>query len=440
MATGRSDFSQQSVDRIEIENARQGERHVSFSGDDTPPPRPPLPRARSNVHDEQRDRQYTPVEKVQETPELFRRRPEHEPFERSEFEFVRNSTEIGQNGLSSYDCLEDRSTRMNNYDYESAYRFPSYNQARTPRYDQDSDDFHALPRIAHSPIRREKEQEKFDGKSVDWKDYIVHFEQAARWNHWTEREKAQQLSMSLRGAAQKLLGDLSEQDVNDYYALKTILSQRFNPRERVTAYRCEFRARKRKTSEGLPDFGYALRRLVRLAYPDGEYGVVLEQLVINQFILGLSHAEMERHVQFAHPQTLEAAIAYAVEFEAFTNAQTAPRKPRDEGFPLNIGAINKENTPVKELNSDKIREHGQNNEMKEMIKSFSDCVGKMSEALDKISKPQRENSRPFNRQDRNPIVCWTCSKKGHVARFCRSSQCQNTNTLNSERPKDQEKN
>lgn len=97
--------------------------------------------------------------------------------------------------------------------------------------------------------RREKEPEKFDGKSNDWKDHIVHFEQTARWNNWNETEMAQQLSMSLRGTAQTLLGDFKFSVVNHYTELKSTLGQRFNPKERVTAYRCEFRARIRKTGE-----------------------------------------------------------------------------------------------------------------------------------------------------------------------------------------------
>ena len=81
--------------------------------------------------------------------------------------------------------------------------------------------------------------------------------------------------MILRGDAQKLLGDLTFSVVNDYTELKRVLGQRFNPKERVTAYRCEFRARVRKSNESLADFGYALRRLVTLAYPEGEYKSVL---------------------------------------------------------------------------------------------------------------------------------------------------------------------
>ncbi|CAC5394892.1 unnamed protein product [Mytilus coruscus] len=44
---------------------------------------------------------------------------------------------------------------------------------------------------------------------------------------------------------------------------------------------------------------------------------------------GLGSAELKRHVQFAHPTTLDRAISLAVEFEAFEGAQIYPRKPKD---------------------------------------------------------------------------------------------------------------
>jgi len=170
-------------------------------------------------------------------------------------------------------------------------------------------------------VRREKNPDTFDGRSNDWKVYLVHFEQTAAWNKWTEQEKAQQLSMSLRGTAQQMLGDLRPDEISDYKTLKDILGQRFDPKERVTAYQTEFHSRRRTWGETIPDFGYAFRRLVCMAYPKDRFDDTLERLAINQFIAGLGDWKLAWHLKWYHKSTLESAIACAVEFEAFSDCQ-----------------------------------------------------------------------------------------------------------------------
>lgn len=170
------------------------------------------------------------------------------------------------------------------------------------------------------------------------------------------------------------------------------------------------------------DRGYALRRLVRLAYPEGEYNTVLEQLVINQFINGLSNVEMEKHVQFAHPQTLEAAIACAVEFEAFTGAQlNPPRKPKDDNLlslPVNNINRNKQNKEKTENSRKEISACPQN-EIKDLTEVISSCFGKMSDKLDNLTVGKTRNYP-------NQVTCYKCGKEGHFAKFCRKeTECQN---------------
>ena len=160
---------------------------------------------------------------------------------------------------------------------------------------------------------------------MDWKDFIVQFEQVAEWNRWSYGEMAQQLVMCLRGTAQKLLGDLPHSTLTDYASLKIALGNRFHPQERESAYHCEFRTRRRQKDESSTDFGHALRRLGCLAFPNIP-SQWREPFVVDQFISGLGNYEIRKHVAFHHPKTLEAAIALAVEFEAFEGCQGI-RKP-----------------------------------------------------------------------------------------------------------------
>ncbi|CAG2241344.1 unnamed protein product [Mytilus edulis] len=266
--------------------------------------------------------------------------------------------------------------------------------------------------IGTRPIsRREKEPEKFDGKSTDYKDYMVHFEQTATWNGWSDDEKAQQLTMSLRGSAQKILGDLKAEQLKNYEELKKILCQRFNPKERVAAYRCEFRTRIRRQNESLQDYGYALRRLVCLAYPDSDFNYVLEELAINQFTNGLGNFEMQKQVQFSHPKTIESAIAYAVEYEAFVGTQADIRKPKDKEAEFNIKypvqAVKKQDIDKPKPEECKT----QTNASEEALIKVLDYFKEISQKLTQMSLPRNQERHNF----RTPIRCYNCGELGHIA-------------------------
>jgi hypothetical protein len=39
-----------------------------------------------------------------------------------------------------------------------------------------------------SPPRKEKNPDAFDGRTTEWIDYLVDFEQVAAWNRWNNQE------------------------------------------------------------------------------------------------------------------------------------------------------------------------------------------------------------------------------------------------------------
>ena len=78
--------------------------------------------------------------------------------------------------------------------------------------------------------RKPKEPQTYDGTS-DFTDYILHFEQVAIWNKWSDIEKAQQLIMCLRGQAQNILSDLTLGQMNKYSEVRAAVERRFDPRD-----------------------------------------------------------------------------------------------------------------------------------------------------------------------------------------------------------------
>ena len=120
-----------------------------------------------------------------------------------------------------------------------------------------------------------------------------HVEQVALWNQWSEQEKATQLEMSLWGSAQRVLSELTMEDLTDFIRLRTTLSQKFCPPECETAYRCEFRRRNR--DETAADYGYCLKRLASRAFPNIPMAMVMrESLIIEQYVSGLGNTELKR--------------------------------------------------------------------------------------------------------------------------------------------------
>ncbi|KAH3783584.1 hypothetical protein DPMN_161526 [Dreissena polymorpha] len=122
---------------------------------------------------------------------------------------------------------------------------------------------------SHKPKKQsEILPDKFDEKSTEFSDNIIHFEQVGMWKMWSVQEKACMLSISLKGEAQKLLSSLRPDQHVHYQEIKYALSQCFAPIERGLAYRCQFRNRKRLRDESVIDYGYEIRRLGQKAFPN----------------------------------------------------------------------------------------------------------------------------------------------------------------------------
>jgi hypothetical protein len=110
--------------------------------------------------------------------------------------------------------------------------------------------------------------------------------------------------------------------------LKKILSQRFNPLERETAHKLEFKNSCKQKDESVSDYGHALRRLASQAYPSLDL-VSIEALVVDQFVEELGNRDLKWYVQLINrPKTLDQAISYAIEYEAFEGPLENIKKPQ----------------------------------------------------------------------------------------------------------------
>lgn len=117
-------------------------------------------------------------------------------------------------------------------------------------------------------------------------------------------------------------------------------------------------------------------------------------------------------MQFRHPETLDKAIALAIEYESFIGSQDTARKPIDEDAEL-IGA-------VKASEIEKIK--SEITQIKEMyhkdIATIKDALLSLKNEKDvQGSRFQRNRSLVRNVPRRNngkDVVCFYCGKVGHI--------------------------
>ena len=236
------------------------------------------------------------------------------------------------------------------------------------------------------------------------------------------------LAIHLRGEAQKLLSSLTVAQLSDYSKLKSILSNRYDPKEKEVIYRCQFRYYRREKRTSASEYGYNLSKLAQKAYPN----LTLDQLevhVIDQFINGLGHHELRKHVQFRHPRTLHEAIGPATEYEALEGSIDRVKKPQNEETtvaPISLNSSNKNKPPanvtlelISKLIDTKLDGILPRNENRNKTPAKS-----RDSSLSRQTKDDKNNYTQTKAYPRSPAhvpyrtYCSYCKRKSHTIKDC----------------------
>ncbi|MCG8045579.1 MAG: retroviral-like aspartic protease family protein [Candidatus Thiodiazotropha endolucinida] len=264
----------------------------------------------------------------------------------------------------------------------------------------------------------------FDG-SVAWVDYKAHFEACAELNGWSKEQKGLYLSVSLRGQAQGVFGNLGS-GKPAYDDLVTALEERFAPPNQTELYRVQLRERRQKASESMAELGQDIRRLTNLAYPKAPSDV-RETLAKEQFVDSLVNSEMRLKIKQARPIDLNDAVRHAVELEAFYRAES---KFTGQSF----------------INAAVSSDSSGNKEWDEKFTALQNTVAEMSKMMKKLMYQQQRNvpgqqeRRTFDHyrgQGRKPPNthpkdnnrparrCFNCNSDKHLLRDCPKPKDQN---------------
>ena len=105
--------------------------------------------------------------------------------------------------------------------------------------------------------------ESFDG-SQDWEDYLHHFRLVAVANSWSEKEKAVQLGVCLRGPARTTMRNarIKVDEKGAYRQLIKALGDRFQSPDQVDLFKQQLKTYRQKSGEGLSELADEIERLV----------------------------------------------------------------------------------------------------------------------------------------------------------------------------------
>lgn len=236
-------------------------------------------------------------------------------------------------GDRSLDHRLHPSSAAKHHDYYSPSKFAM--RRREVSSDSGSSRSYSPPRSRGS--RRSKESgdgasrikpPTFDGKSR-WTDFLVQFEMVADVNGWKGKRRAVELAACLRDSAVGILSLMQREERLHFPSLVRALQERFEPANLVQMHQATLKTRVRRHGETLTFLGAEIKKLVGQAYPDAE-GSMFNQLTLASFLDALGDADMEWAVRQGQPRSVDAAVALAMQYEAFQKARS--RDPRGNGI------------------------------------------------------------------------------------------------------------
>ena len=137
--------------------------------------------------------------------------------------------------------------------------------------------------------------QRFNNKSLNWPAWFRHFRAVADVHGWSKDQRALQLVSYLDETAMNVAQELGDADLYNYDVLVKLLSDRFDPASRVSAFRSRFHGRSRRHHENADTFADAVTELCRVGYPQSP-AELRQELIAEQFVRGQSDPELKKYL------------------------------------------------------------------------------------------------------------------------------------------------
>ena len=119
--------------------------------------------------------------------------------------------------------------------------------------------------------------------------------------------------------------ELGDADLYNYDVLVKLLSDRFDPASRVSAFKSRFHGRSRRHHEDADTFTDALAELCRVGYPQSP-AELRQELIAEQFVRGQSDPELKKYlwvvIRTQQDRKLQTFIEVCTELPTYTGRQS----------------------------------------------------------------------------------------------------------------------
>ena len=167
---------------------------------------------------------------------------------------------------------------------------------RTPEIVPDADiQIRRPPSETRQGYRPAAPIQRFNNKTLNWLAWFRHFRAVTDAHGWSKDQRALQLVSYLDEAAMNVGQELGDNELCNYDVLVKLLSDRFDPASRVSAFRSRFHGRYRRHHEDADSFADALAELCRVGYPQSP-PELRHELIAEQFVRGQSDPELKKYL------------------------------------------------------------------------------------------------------------------------------------------------
>ena len=283
---------------------------------------------------------------------------------------------------------------------------------------------------------------KFNGDgSIE--TFLCQFATCAKHNKWSEEDKVAYMQVSLEGSAAQILWDSGNPAELTLDALIFKLRQRFGSIDQAEKFQAELRTRRRRYGETLSMLYMDIRRLMALAYPTEASSKLGEIIAKDAFIAALDDKEMALKIMEKEVQDLDSAFTWAVRFDAYATCLDAQQ-----------GVVNGPTQGLRTMHDDMLTCVLKNNKADQSSGASQNVsrtdsnvvIDDLRQQLNALQREMGEIRRTFGHlhferrkeanvgasntrgsesttlrvcERKNPIICYRCHERGHIARQCR---------------------